>query len=567
MIRVSNHAHFPPIEEKTSMRSPVGFDLMFRLWEFIRPHRSAFFLLIALSFVGGLMMSVGDPIALKFLIDSLEAGNLPAFIGFVLVILLLATGIHAFNYMSVVVSKRIQNKIHSDIAVKLTTAYYRQPYKTVLSGGEGYHVSRLHEEPRDISRCAAVLTSVLTRSLQLLAGLAVAIYLSWQVTLALLGIVPILVWLSRKYAKRISSMESRRHEEEAKYKSTLGRIIRSYQNVRLFGLRSRIGKRVGGALSIPLRLGFENVRLGGRYGALSSSFLSYAELAVIVVAGLQVLAGNLSIGGLFGFMRAYQIVMQQVNGLAGLVPTLARLNAAVLRHDEYLERASGTIAASGDEGFSVGSIVNAKGVQLGYGGRPVLESVDLELSKGESLLVCGKNGAGKSTLALFLTGFLEPEKGEWGHPGLDAVSASFADSDFFPGTVSDSFLGLGDPQDPRSRIGRLVGCLGLQAHLQEDPNQLSQGQKAKLRLALALAKRARLYVLDEPLSNIDAESKITAARLIREHTRDAALVVISHEEVELIGPFDRQLEVGDRAVRPLPLHQRETRGAAVGEEV
>ena len=381
------------------------------LWRFVSPHKMAFLRLVALTVVAGGLMAVGDPLALKTLIDSLERGDLRGFGVLVVVIVGLATTVHLLGYRAALIGKRLQNAIHGDLTSTMCRAYYSQPFVKVAKFGDSYHVSRLHEESREISRSAGVLVSLLTCSVQLVVALVVALFFSWAVTLTLLVIVPALVYLSRRYGSRIAETQSLKHEAEAEFKSTLGRVISSYRNVHTFNLLAIVGDLVRGAIRKPLDLGYQNVNLGAKYGAFSGLYFSYAELTVIVVAGMQVIAGNLSIGGLFGFMRAYQIVMQQVNGLSGLVPTFARLRAAIDRYDDYVSQMRPHDAMQEPEPIDSDALVVTENLSLSWDRGEVVSGVSLRLCHGESLLIHGPNGTGKSTLAMFLAGFLMPDAG------------------------------------------------------------------------------------------------------------------------------------------------------------
>ena len=126
------------------------------------------------------------------------------------------------------------------------------------------------------------------------------------------------------------------------------------------------------------------------------------------------------------------------------------------------------------------------------------------------------------------------------------VSASFADGGLMPGSVSDSFAGLQASPESSARCRAVVDSLGIEPLLTVDPGELSRGQMARVQVALALGKDADMYVLDEPLANIDLESRKLIADSIRHFTKGKALVVITHGDEDLFGRFDRTLLVGRR---------------------
>jgi ABC-type bacteriocin/lantibiotic exporter with double-glycine peptidase domain len=521
----------------------MSLDTLRKLWRLVAPHRGDFAHLLVLALFTGVLMAFADPIALKLLIESLESGDSARFALLAAIILAIATVATLAGYRMNVVGKRLQNKVHADLCERMADAYFHQPFASATAGGEGYHVNRIHEEARELSRAGGVLAGLLARVAQLFAALAVALLFSWKVTLVLLLLLPALVLLSRRYSGRIARTESQRHEAEASFKSLLGRAVSAYRGVLMFGLRPSAARQLRSELEKPLELGYENTRLASRYGALSGLYFSYSELAVILVAGSQVIAGALSIGALFGFMRAYQIVMQQVNALAGLVPTLARLRAAGERADAYLA-AVGAPQSEVDRSPRRSGLLVAERLVLGWHIDIPAPALSFCLRPGQSMLVEGANGSGKSTLALFASGFLEPLGGRWARPPMDRVSASFADAGFLPGQVSQSFEGLGDDAATREQIRAVQEAMGVADLLESDSRALSRGQAARLQVALALCKDADLYVFDEPFANVDEPGKDCVAACIRRFTKGRAFIVITHGDSGLLGGFDLALRLG-----------------------
>lgn len=521
------------------------FKVLKSSWGFISPHRSRFYLLLGLMIFGGLLTAIGDPLVMKFLVDGLSDGDLSSFVLFAAIALILVAVTRVVSYFSNLIGKKLLNSIHRDISLRASEAYYSQPYNEVLAAGESYHVSRLHEEPRTIATSSALLAGIVNKVVQLVAALVIAIIFSWKVTLALLLVIPFLYWLSARYGRKISKTEKLRHEAEATYKATLGRVITSYQKVHLFNLGSYVHARIGSALKKPLDLGYQNVRHSAKYSMYSGLYFGYTELAVILFAGAQVISGGITIGTLFGFLRAYQIVMQQVNGLAAVVPQLARIEAAIGRYEDYIDVKSASSSVdhgrNASDGLEDDVLVAAENISLGYGELIVLKDLSISIKREDSVLISGANGTGKSTLAAFLTGFMDPVSGSWARIPSDRISASFNNSGFIPGAVIDSFAGLPDTKAQRSRNRRLFKAVGMDEFLDRDPTSLSQGQMVKLQVVLALAKDADLYLFDEPLANVDTGTNASLADLIRNETRGKAIVVITHGNAELFGHFNKSI--------------------------
>ena len=160
-----------------------------------------------------------------------------------------------------------------------------------------------------------------------------------------------------------------------------------------------------------------------------------------------------------------------------------------------------------------------------YGERPLFSNLDLTLSHGTRLALTGPNGAGKTTLLNILTGSLAPTTGRvWRTQGL-IISHLPQTSHHLTGTPRAIALSRGFDL---TRFLMLLRKFDLpQAHFEQDSTGFSLGQKKKLLLALSLCEPAHLYLWDEPLNDIDPESREQIEDMLLE--ADAALVFIEHE--------------------------------------
>jgi ABC-type sugar transport system ATPase subunit len=196
------------------------------------------------------------------------------------------------------------------------------------------------------------------------------------------------------------------------------------------------------------------------------------------------------------------------------------------------------------------------GVHAAHGPVEVLRGIDLTVARGELLVVLGPSGAGKSTLLRVIAGLQPAARGRVRiagrdvtalRPGRRNVSMVFQSYALFPHlTVADNIgfgLIVGDipKRQARERVARaaaLVGCADL---LQRRPAQLSGGERQRVALARALVREPDVFLLDEPLSNLDAELRVgTRAELRALHDRvGATMVHVTHDQTEALVLGDR----------------------------
>ena len=226
---------------------------------------------------------------------------------------------------------------------------------------------------------------------------------------------------------------------------------------------------------------------------------------------------------------------------------------------------------------------------VSYGTRPVLWDVDATFPQGALSAIAGPNGAGKSTLLRACLGLVPIDAGHAlieGRPAraaLDRVAyvpqREAVDWDF-PITVREvvemgRYPARGWLRRLRSADGEIVDeCLervGMAAFARRQIGQLSGGQRQRVFVARALAQRARLLLLDEPFSGIDARTEASLLELFR-RLRDegASIVVVHHDLATVRSAFDWALLLNVRTVANgpveeavVPEHVRRAYGAGI----
>jgi heme exporter protein A len=199
--------------------------------------------------------------------------------------------------------------------------------------------------------------------------------------------------------------------------------------------------------------------------------------------------------------------------------------------------------------------LSAQGILLYRGERCLLNQVSLSLSPGEGMLLRGANGTGKTTLLRVLCGLTLPEEGEVRWEGADirrqrdTWQRTLAWSGHKAGLKSELTVlenlqfsaGLGGSQLPDipAELG-LTDCLNLPARV------LSAGQQRRSSLARVLLGTARVWILDEPYTNLDAQGQSYLSDCLSRHLSHGGLAIIaSHGEAHSqLGWQQRTLQTG-----------------------
>ncbi len=189
-------------------------------------------------------------------------------------------------------------------------------------------------------------------------------------------------------------------------------------------------------------------------------------------------------------------------------------------------------------------ILSCRGVRAGYGARPVLESFDIDLKPGRIVGLLGPNGCGKSTLLKLIAGLHNPMAGSieiCGIPRCEETNALISylpERTYFSASMKvEELIGIfrdfyADFDEARAR--------GMMADLGIDTGArlktLSKGTKEKVQLVLVMSRRARLYLLDEPIGGVDPAARDYILSTIIGNCSPGATVLITTHLIHDIEP-------------------------------
>jgi multiple sugar transport system ATP-binding protein len=216
-------------------------------------------------------------------------------------------------------------------------------------------------------------------------------------------------------------------------------------------------------------------------------------------------------------------------------------------------------------------------VTKSFGAVDVLHDINLEVEDGEFVVFVGPSGCGKSTLLRTIAGLERPTAGEIAIGGKNVTTVPAADRGL--AMVFQSYalyphmsvrqnlaFGLENTRVPKAeiaeRIAEAARMLDISKLLERRPGQLSGGQRQRVAIGRAIVRRPVAFLLDEPLSNLDAELRVsTRAELAALHKRlGATMIYVTHDQVEAMTLADRivVLRAGriEQVGSPLDLYNR-----------
>jgi multiple sugar transport system ATP-binding protein len=216
-------------------------------------------------------------------------------------------------------------------------------------------------------------------------------------------------------------------------------------------------------------------------------------------------------------------------------------------------------------------------VRKAYGATLVLDDVSLRIEDREFIAFLGPSGSGKSTLLRVVAGLESLDSGEvrlGGQridqlaPGDRGVAMVFQHYALYPhmSVRENMAFGLRNTRVPKAeietRVAEAARVLEIEPHLDKKPGQMSGGQRQRVAIGRAIVKQPKLFLLDEPLSNLDAALRMrTRIELAQLRNRlDAAFIMVTHDQAEAMTLADRVVVMHDRRIQqvgpPMEIYSR-----------
>ncbi|MER8516229.1 ABC transporter ATP-binding protein [Mesorhizobium sp. M1148] len=195
-------------------------------------------------------------------------------------------------------------------------------------------------------------------------------------------------------------------------------------------------------------------------------------------------------------------------------------------------------------------------VKKAFGPVEVLKGINLEVTDGEFVVFVGPSGCGKSTLLRVIAGLEDSTSGRVVIDGADVsatppakrgIAMVFQTYALYPHLTVKNNMGLGLKQagTPAPEIERRIGVassmLSLEPYLERRPAELSGGQRQRVAIGRAVVREPKLFLFDEPLSNLDAALRVnTRLEIAQLHRRlKATMIYVTHDQVEAMTLADK----------------------------
>ncbi len=416
----------------------------------------------------------------------------------------------------------------------------------------GEIVSRLSS---DVTQMRAMLTTnltqLLTQVLTLIGSIVILLTLNAGLTLFILVLVPVLIVVAFVFGSRVQRVSTRMQDQLADSTVVAEEGLQGVRIVKSFAREEYEAARYHQAMEQTFRVSLKLAVLNALFLAVMAFFGFSAIAAILWYGGREVIAGNLTLAMISGFLIYGVTIAANLGGLAGLYTQLRAALGGVRRVFEILDTKPDVQDAPGARTLpDAHGRVTFHDVYFEYEDAvPVIQGVTLDIAPGEILALVGPSGAGKSTLFNLIPRFYDPTRGSVQMDGHDlrgltqaSVRAHIAivpqETLLFGGTVRENILyGKLDA----SEAEMIAAAQAANAHefilalsqqydtlVGERGTKLSGGQRQRIAIARAILKNPRILLLDEATSSLDNESEALVQEALQRLMQNRTTVIIAH---------------------------------------
>ena len=392
---------------------------------------------------------------------------------------------------------------------------------------------------------------MIQQTLQALAMVAIMLYASWRVTLAVLLLGPLVAWMMDKVGRRYRRYGHLVQETSAQLMQAADQALSGQQEVKVYGARAAEMERYGALADHNLKLALKVESTRGLFSGVVQVTAAICLAVLLLLAGREAAAGRLSAGGFVQLMMSMMAIIPALKQLTNVQGMLHRGIASAERLFVVLDAPdevdTGTRALDRSAG-----LIEFRNVRMQYEGRetPALNGISFTARPGTVTALVGRSGSGKSTLVKLIPRFYEPGEGQILLDGQPLSEYRLADLRrqiamvgqqvmLFDGSVAENVaygeLREAGPETLEQAV-RAANAMefvermpeGMAAQVGPRGGALSGGQRQRLAIARAVLKDAPILILDEATAALDNASERLVQEALAQLMPDRTTLVVAH---------------------------------------
>jgi len=457
------------------------------------------------------------------------------------------------NYFSAYAISWVSGNVVMNIRRRLFRHMMFMPVSYFDQNPAGRLLSRVTYDTEMVANSSSsALVTIVREGVYLVSLFAVMIYTSWQLSVVLFILAPIIGGLIGVVSKRFRELSRNIQGAMGELTTTTEQMIKGHKVILSYGGQQVEERRFNEVSDDMRRKGLKIVAADGIADGVVQLIASLALSAVLYVATIKSLAiDNLSAGSFTVVFSSMMAMMRPLKSLTNVNSQFQRGMAACQTLFDFLdldvEKDQGTKEVTRAKGE-----VTFKNVFFAYEGKEelALKNINFQINQGKTVALVGRSGSGKSTIASLLTRFYDVTDGEILLDGVnirdyklsnlrEQCSIVSQQVHLFNDTVANNIAYAANDRYSRDEIIAAAKAAhamefiekldnGLDTVIGENGASLSGGQRQRLAIARALLRNSPVLILDEATSALDTESERAIQAALEELQKDRTVLVIAH---------------------------------------
>lgn len=538
-----------------------------RLWPMIKPYRTGLTVAaVALVFNAGgdaLMLSL-----LKPLLDGFGKTDSRVLLWMPLVVIGLMIMRGITSYISTYCISWVSGMVVMQMRRRLFGHMMRMPVAFFDQQSTGTLLSRITYDSEQVaSSSSGALVTVVREGASIIGLFIVMFYNSWQLSLILIVLAPIVAMTIRMVSKRFRNISKNMQNTMGQVTTSAEQMLKGHKEVLIFGGQQVETERFNKVSNRMRQQGMKLVSASSISDPIIQLIASLALAFVLFAASFPSVMETLTAGTI-------TVVFSSMIALMRPLKSLTNVNAQFQRGMAACQTLFSILDMEQEKDSGTRQIERAKGdiefrnVTFYYPGRdtPALRDINLSISEGKTVALVGRSGSGKSTIANLLTRFYDIQEGEIlmdGHDLREYTLASLRDQvalvsqnvHLFNDTIANNIAYAREERYSREEIEKAARMAyatdfidkmenGLDTVIGENGVMLSGGQRQRIAIARALLRDCPILILDEATSALDTESERAIQSALDELQKNRTSLVIAHR-LSTIEKADEILVVED----------------------